>query len=128
MNILGITAAGVCISIVALSVKNMKGEMGQLISVAATLVITAAVIPYVVVIVRSMNEFATLSNMGESFITPILKITGIAYISQIGSELCCDSGEKALASRIEMAGKIAISVISLPIAREAFLKIVGILS
>lgn len=128
MNILQIAAVSVCVSVLALAVKNMKSEMGQLISIAATVLVMMAVIPYITAITVTMREFARLSELGEKFLTPILKITGIAYISQIGSELCADSGEKALAARVEAAGKIAVTVIALPIAKEAFLKIMGILS
>ncbi len=128
MNILAVASAGVLISVVALAVKNMKSEIGQLISLSGVVIIMAAVIPYIITVVKSMYEFASISPLGEDFLTPILKITGIAYISQIGSELCEDSGEKALASRVLMAGKIAITVIILPIAKEAFTKIMGILS
>jgi len=69
-----------------------------------------------------------LSPSGSNYITPILKITGIAYISQIGCDLCSDAGETALAGRVEMAGKLAICTVSLPIAREAFMSIIEILN
>lgn len=125
---LGIAAGAVCISVIALSIKSMNGEIGQLITVAAVVAVLGAVIPYIIKIVASIKELASYSSMGERYLEPILKITGIAYISQIGAELCSDSGEKALAARVEMAGKIAIGAITIPIAREAFEKIIGILT
>lgn len=128
MNILSITAAAVCISVLALSVKEMKNDMGQLITFAAVICIMCALIPYLMKVVASIKELSSYSKIGERYMEPILKITGISYISQMGSELCSDSGEKALASRVEMAGKIAIGVVTIPIAREAFEKIMGILT
>lgn len=128
MNIIQLVAASICISILALAIKNMKSEMGQLITIAATVVIITAVLPYIMTIISTIREFASLSQMGEKFLTPILKITGIAYITQIGAELCEDSGEKALSMRVLSAGKIAVTVIALPLAKEAFLKIMEILS
>lgn len=128
MNIFSIAAAAVCISVLALFVKSMRPEMGQLITIASAVVITAVLIPYIIKVVSSMQEFASYSKSGGRYIEPILKITGIAYISQIGAQLCEDSGEKTLAGRVETAGKIAICVIAIPIAREAFVKIIGILS
>lgn len=128
MNIIEITAASICISVLALAIKNMKSEMGQLISIAATVVIMVAVLPYIMTIISAIREFASLSQLGEEFLTPILKITGIAYITQVGAELCEDSGEKALSMRVLSAGKIAVTVITLPLAKEAFVKIMGILS
>lgn len=128
MNIFSVAAAAVCISIIALSVKAIKPEMGQLITVASVVVIIISFIPYIVKVIDAMQEFATYSKSGEKYIEPILKITGIAYISQIGAELCEDSGEKTLSGRVEAAGKIAICVIAIPVAKEAFVKIMGILT
>lgn len=127
MNMLGIAAGAVCISVIALSVKSMNSEIGQLITIAAVVAVIGAVVPYIIKIIASIKELSAYSGMGERYLEPILKITGIAYISQIGAELCADSGEKALAARVEMAGKIAIGAITIPIAREAFEKIIGIL-
>ena len=128
MNILSITATGVLISVLSLTVKNMKSETGQLISVAGTIVIISAIIPYIITVVQTMYDFAALSPSGENFLTPILKITGISYITQTGSERCLDMGENSLSARVLTAGKIAITIITLPIAKECFEKIMGILA
>lgn len=128
MNIIAVVSAGVIFGILALVVKNSKSEIGNLVSMAGALLIITAIIPYVITIVRTMNEFASLSPLGENFLSPILKITGISYITQIGSDLCNESGEKAIASHVQSAGKIAITVITIPIAKEAFTKIMEIIS
>ncbi|MBQ2889732.1 MAG: hypothetical protein IJE41_04690 [Clostridia bacterium] len=127
MNMYNIAAAAVCIAVLALTVKNVRAEMGQLISVAAVIAVFAATMPYIIKIVSSMHEFAAMSKSGAKYLEPMLKITGLAYISQMGAQLCEDSGEKALAGRVEMAGKIAICTVAVPIAKEAFVKIIGIL-
>lgn len=128
MNILAVVSAGVIFGIVSLMVKNTKSEIGNLVSIAGVILIITAIIPYVITVVRTIHEFASLSPLGENFLSPILKITGISYITQIGSDLCNESGEKAIASHIQSAGKIAITLITIPIAKEAFTKIIGILS
>ena len=128
MNIIQIVAASICICVIALAVKDIKRDMGQLISIGATLMVMTALIPYITKIVATMYEFSSLCNGGQRFLMPILKITGISYISQIGAELCRDSGEASLAARVESAGKIAVTVIVLPVAKEAFMKIMEILS
>ncbi len=128
MNILSVTLAAVCASILALSVKNFKSDMGFMVTVAASVCIMLATAPYIVRIIASVKELASYSTAGEKYLEPILKITGVSYISRIGAQLCSDSGENVLAQRVESAGKIAIGVITIPIAREAFTKIMGILS
>lgn len=128
MNIIQIVSVSVCVSVLALTVKNIKSDTGQLITIAAAASLMLATVPYITAIISAVREFADMSTLGVKYLSPVLKITGIAYIVQIGSELCRDSGENALASGVETAGKIAITVIALPIAKEAFVKIMGILA
>ncbi len=128
MNILSITLAGVCASFLALSVKNTKSNMGQMVTLASAVCLMLATAPYIIRIVASLKELSGYSVAGEKYLEPIIKITGVAYISRIGAQLCSDCGENTLAERVESAGKIAIGVITIPIAREAFAKIMGILS
>ncbi len=127
MSIIGIVAAGVCICVMILTVKGSRSDMGHVISIAATVFFAIAVIPYITEIVSSVQEFAKLSKTGEKFMVPVLKITGIAYICQIGTDLCRDCGENSIATRIEAAGKLGITVMMLPLAKDAFSKIMEIL-
>ena len=48
----------------------------------------------------------------------MLKGLGVAYIANIGCDLCKDCGEVQLASRIEFSAKIEILVISLPLVKN----------
>ena len=127
MNIASISIAAVCISIIVLSVRKINQEMAQLISIGAVILLFAAILPYITQAVSQIKQFSVISSMGGRYIEPIIKITGIAYITNLGAELCSDAGESALASRVEMAGKIAICILTIPIAREAFTKITEIL-
>ncbi len=127
MNILAIVSAGVIFGVIAMILKNIKSPTAPLVSVSGIVLIITAIIPYIITIVKTMRDFAQMSPVGEAFLTPILKITGIAYIAQIGSDLCEQSGEKVLSAHIQTAGKIAITVIAIPIAKEAFTRIMGIL-
>ena len=45
----------------------------------------------------------------------ILKVTGIAFLTEFGVSICKDSGETAIANKIDLAGKILIIAISIPI-------------
>ena len=45
----------------------------------------------------------------------ILKALGIAYITEFTSELCLDAGEKSIAGKVELAGKIVIFFLALPV-------------
>jgi len=49
------------------------------------------------------------------FLETILKIIGIAYIAEFGAQMTRDAGQGAIASKIELAGKVLILVMAVPI-------------
>lgn len=57
----------------------------------------------------------------------MLKITGLAFLSEFAVSICKDSGESAIASKIEVGSKIIIISMSIPIISsllELVLKII----
>lgn len=79
-------------------------------------------------IVASLNELA--SGMGEisSYLKIMFKVLGIALITQIISDICRDSGESALAGQTEMAAKILIVTLILPLLQAVVEVITGLAS
>ena len=79
-------------------------------------------------IVDSLNELA--SGMGEisSYLKIMFKVLGIALITQIISDICRDSGESALAGQTEVAAKILIVTLILPLLQAVVEVITGLAS
>ena len=85
----------------------------------------ASIIAGVIILYFSIHEFtpiiSMLQNLSEKmgvsskFFVILLKITGIAYLTEFGSSICKDSGETAIASKVELAGKVLIIGLSIPI-------------
>lgn len=79
-------------------------------------------------IVASLNELA--SGMGEisSYLKIMFKVLGIALITQIISDICKDSGESTLAGQTEVAAKILIVTLILPLLQVVVEVITGLAS
>lgn len=74
-------------------------------------------------IVRSVADKSVINS---SFISILLKITGIAFLAEFAVSICKDSGESAIASKIEIGSRIIIIFLSMPIISnllETILKI-----
>ena len=48
-------------------------------------------------------------SINTQFIALLIKITGIAFLSEFAVSVCKDSGESAIASKIEIGSKIIIT-------------------
>lgn len=66
-------------------------------------------------IIYMIERIAVSANVNMMYVETILKIIGIAYIAEFGSQITKDAGQGAIASKIEMAGKILILIMAIPI-------------
>lgn len=49
------------------------------------------------------------------FINLLIKVTGIAILTEYAVNICKDSGENAIANKIDFGGKIIIISLSIPV-------------
>lgn len=126
MNIMQITAIGLVTALLVIVVKQQRPDIAMMISLAAGSIIFILLLGNIKIIATTVENMAQKANLDSIYITTVLKVIGIAYIAEFGSQICKDAGEGAIASKIELGGKILIMVLALPILTalmEAVLKI-----
>lgn len=115
MGIFKIAAIGVAASLLALWLKKDKPEYGIYLSLAAGIMIFGLITSQLQTVSTAISDIAEYISIDKKYITILLKVIGIAYICEVSANLCKDSGYASIASWIELAGKISILVMSLPI-------------
>ncbi len=95
--------------------KETRPEFTIFISLITGVIIFLALIPKLVYLLDVMRDLSQKVDIEIIYFSTILKIIGIAYIVEFGSQLCRDAGENSIAMKIEMAGKLSILVLSIPI-------------
>ena len=98
-----------------LLLKDNKPEFAILISIATSIAIFYIIMDKMVNIVDMITDIAKKANVDFIYYTTILKIIGIAYIVEFGSQISRDVGEESIASKIELGGKVIIMVLAMPI-------------
>lgn len=78
-------------------------------------------------IVSLLDEIVLKAGINSEYLKLLLKVTGIVYIVELASNICKDAGSNALSSKLEMAGKISIVVITIPIISSIISVILEIL-
>lgn len=125
MSVAAMCALAVCASIMALYLRELRPEIARMLALGASLLIMGAAVPMAAEFIAAVRQFSLISRPMAEFMQPMLKVTGIAYIAQFAAELCRDAGETALAGRVELAGKTAITLMSFPIMRDVFLSLMN---
>ena len=112
-----ILGVAIVTTVLTLILKQYKPEFSLLVSVCGGLIIFALLIDGVKEIVDSMIDIKNISTINVDIISPILKILGVGYITEFTANLAEDSGNKSVATKVVLGGKIAICVVALPIIK-----------
>lgn len=115
MDITAIAGLGILSAVLCVIVRQYKPEMALGISTACGVLILVAVITMLKPSVEAITELTENAGLDESYAAILLKALAVCYITQLSADCCRDAGESAIATKIELAGKAAIVVISLPV-------------
>ncbi len=118
-TVFGISLISVCICVV---LKKYNPEFSLIISLISCVLILALVFSNFQPILNSIKNCVNSFNLNNVYVTTILKALGICYITQIASETCKDCGFSSISSKVELAGKISIVLLSIPMF-ESLIKI-----
>lgn len=124
--LLKILGVGVCTLVVSLVLKQTRPEISLLASVCGGLLIFMLILDGVSEIVSGLTE---LSNMtGEvQIVKPVMKVLGVGYITEFTATLAEDSGNKSIASKIILGGKVAICTLAFPIIKQLVQTIISLI-
>ena len=112
MDIIKIIGVGLIALIIIIIVKQYRPEFTMYVSVAAGIIILLLVMDKLSAIINLLTNLANRTSINNEFIFLLIKITGIAILTEFASSVCKDSGETAIASKVDMGGKIIIIAMS----------------
>lgn len=107
-----------CVAIIAVFlcviVRQYRAEYTLFIALGAGIIIWSMLSDTFSGAVESMRLMLSGTGVDSDYISIVFKALGICILTQIASDLCRDCGESALATKTELAGKIAILAVAMP--------------
>ena len=114
-DIFRITAIALTGGIISVLLKQYKPEFAMLTGLCTAVIILFYTTAKITDIIRPVEEIITASGVDKQYFITVIRVIGIAYLTQLASELLKDSGESAIAMKTELAGKIFILALTVPI-------------
>lgn len=127
MDITQIVMVGMITIVINSILKNMKSDFKSILSIVVSVFLFLSILPIFTSIMGVFVELEKYLNNDKLFLEEIFKIIAIAYIAELGCALCIDAGESAIATNIELAGKILIVSVSIPIVFSLINLVVSIM-
>ncbi len=115
IEILKIVGIALIATFLALLVKEQKPNFAFLLVVFVGCSIFLFLVGQIQEIISMLKKIAESANVNMVYLETILKIIGIAYIAEFAAQVTKDAGQGAIASKIELAGKILILAMAIPI-------------
>lgn len=118
MNVVGIAGIAICAAVAAAMLRRYHPEYSVLIGIAAGVVILLAVFGSVSPVLNQIGSLMSSSGLSARYAEILLKTLGVCFLTQFAADSCRDAGESALASQVELAGKVAVVLLSLPLFQK----------
>lgn len=115
MEIFQVVGIGLIGTVLAVFIRERNRELALFVSLVSGLIIFIFAVSKIGAVIQVLRELATRANVNVFYLTTILKIIGIAYVAEFGAQICKDAGEGSIASKIEIAAKVLVMVLALPI-------------
>ena len=115
MEILKIAGIGIITAVCALILRSSAPETATLVSILGGILVLLSVVEYFSEIFTVLTDLMNRSGIPGTVYGAVFKIIGIGYIADFSAGIVEDTGQKALADKLLLAGKVMILVLSLPI-------------
>lgn len=115
MEIIKIVGIALIALVIIIMLKQYRPEYAIFISILTGVLILILVMDRLTGIINLIQSIEDKFSINTQFIALLIKITGIAFLSEFAVSICKDSGEAAIASKIEIGSKIIIISMSIPI-------------
>ena len=126
-DVIKIIGIGLLALIIIVILKQYKPEFAIYVSMIAGVLILVLAIQKLTGIINLLQSLANKTYINKSFLSILLKMTGIAFITEFAVSICSDAGEKAIASKIEIGSKVIIIAMSIPIITSLLELVIEIL-
>lgn len=118
MDIFKIIGIGIIGGVLSITVKQYRREYGIFVGLATVLAILFMTLGTLETAIEEISLITEKTGVDIRYFTAVIKVVGIAYITEFGAEILRDGGEGAIAMKVEMAGKIFILGLTVPIVTE----------
>lgn len=118
---LAVAAAALC-----LVLRRDQPQMASLCAAAAGCILLLEALSNVVFLREQLERLARLAGLQEEALSLLLKTLGMSYLAELSAQTCEELGEKGIALKAQLAGKLAVFAVAAPLLLDLLETIVGL--
>lgn len=118
MEIYSVIALGLVSTAICILLKQYQPEYALFVSIICGVLIFGVVIDNLLPTFALMADLMVKAQIKSSYVEAIVKTLGVCYITQLVTDSCKDAGQNAIASKVELASKVYIVLLALPLFED----------
>lgn len=114
----GWIAAAVIAAFLAVMLRRYAPEQGLAVGLAAGAMLMMAALSEALPLLRELKSLLERGGLSGEYVTILFRALGVCLLTQLAADACRDAGEQGLSAKAELAGKLALLVLALPLFRK----------
>ena len=128
MEIFKIIAFTIVTLVLIVILKSIKrDDFALIVTIISSIIIFILILLKLEDVISLLEDLIAKSGVNKDYLTLLLKVTGISYIIELTTNICKDAGSMSMATKVEMAGKISIVIITIPVLTSVISLVLQIL-
>lgn len=126
MNTIQFAGFAVCAAAMALVMRRVRPEGATVLVIAAGALTGIMILPQLGQIVSGISELADTGGVPEGYMSQLLKVGGVSLLMDFAAQTCRDAGEDGLAMKTELAGRVILITLALPVMHTLLEQIISL--
>lgn len=118
-------ALTLCVAVVI--TRQIRPELSAIILMAGGVLLSLYIVDMLEDVFGVFSRILETTKIDSSLFAILLKIVGIGYLTEFSASICNDSGNSSIALKLQLAGKLTIFVLSIPVITKLVDLLVGLI-
>ena len=115
-----------CAAFLAVVLRTTRPELAMGLSLTAGVLVAGLVLKELAPLAATLRRMTALGGLAEGSFSVVFRAAGVCLVTQLTADTCRDAGESALAGKAELAGRLVLLLMSLPLFEQILTLIIGV--
>lgn len=102
-------------AVLAIMLRQYRPEYAVFVSLACSVLVVLYLLQGVAQVMEEMGELLENAMLPEGLLQVVVKCLGVCVLTELAGQTCRDAGEQAIGAKVELAGKVTLVLVSLPL-------------
>lgn len=128
MNLTAMAGVGIVAAVLTLLFKQYKPEYTVMISLCCTALFFGLLLAEMIPVFSILRDTAERTGVSTSYVKTLLKCLGVCYLTETAGQICKEAGQLSAAFQLELAGRVMILLLALPLFSDLLEIVLTLLS